>query len=522
MVKVSHEMYAIPLADVIETVKISFNDITTIEAREVVNLRGEILSLLRLNEFVGIESSLREGKDKISVVVVGYGNRKIGIVVDQLEGKLEIVIKSLDENYTNIEGFSGASILGDGTICLILDIASMINKVITDEEKFTKKRKSERLIFEPDAGRESESPERKKATKDLKSDFISFDDAVESKPAAPPPGITRAAEKPVEIFTEKKEKPAEIKLDKIFDTAAPAKEKEIKPAETMNKSEAKMDISEDVLFKKDELVPATPAEKKIEMKTEAPADKDQPVPDAGKKSEEEEDIAKRIRDTLSDFRKELEDNIKLVDDGSDYLMNALQINEGDMDRISMIMNVGIANAAESLSRIIDKEISISIPDVKVVPIKSIPETLGDVDTVYLGVHMPIIGDIKGSILFSLSEDSGYKMIDMLYGTPGKKTRALNEDGESALVEVTNIVGSSVLNTIADKIEMSVRPDVPTIIHDYIQSTIDSIIVMNNIKDEYALYMDTLFFYQDNSILGKMLILSETESLKRMIEKLRDV
>ena len=141
MVKVNKERYSIPLPDVIETIKIFQTDITTIEGREVINLRGEILSLLRLNEFIGIRSSLPETK-KIPVVIVGYGNRKIGIIVDELEGKQEIVIKSLEENYTNIEGLAGASILGDGSICLILDISSMINKVISDEEKSFRQRKS--------------------------------------------------------------------------------------------------------------------------------------------------------------------------------------------------------------------------------------------------------------------------------------------------------------------------------------------------------------------------------------------
>ena len=133
MVKVVREMYAIPLSDVIETIKIATNDIQTIEGHEVINLRGEILSLLRLNRFMRIKSAL--GPDqKIPVVVVGYGNRKIGLMVDYLEGKQEIVIKSLEQNYKTVEGLAGASILGDGSICLILDISSMMNKVITEQE----------------------------------------------------------------------------------------------------------------------------------------------------------------------------------------------------------------------------------------------------------------------------------------------------------------------------------------------------------------------------------------------------
>ena len=72
------------------------------------------------------------------VVVVGFGNRKIGLIVDYLEGKQEIVIKSLEQNYKTVEGLAGASILGDGSICLILDISSMINKVIAEQDRLSK------------------------------------------------------------------------------------------------------------------------------------------------------------------------------------------------------------------------------------------------------------------------------------------------------------------------------------------------------------------------------------------------
>jgi len=144
MVKVRQEMYAVPLSDVIETIKISSSDITTIEGHEVINLRGEILSLLRLNVFVGISSGL-DDQAKIPVIVVGYGSRKIGLIVDELEGKQEIVIKSLEQNYATVQGLAGASILGDGSICLILDISSMITRVISDQDRLSRDQKGKVL-----------------------------------------------------------------------------------------------------------------------------------------------------------------------------------------------------------------------------------------------------------------------------------------------------------------------------------------------------------------------------------------
>jgi len=191
-----------------------------------------------------------------------------------------------------------------------------------------------------------------------------------------------------------------------------------------------------------------------------------------------------------------------------------------MEKINVIAHVGIANAAESLSKILDKSVSLSIPEVEIIPIKNIAKMIGDIDTVYVGVFMPITGDVNGAVLFSFTEESGFELIDMLYGLSTGKTKILDQDGESALKEVTNIIGSSMINILAEKIDLSIRPDIPTIIHDYIQSAIDSILIQNNISGDYALSMNTYFYYHDDRILGKLFILSETESLKKMIKKIK--
>lgn len=93
---------------------------------------------------MGLEYEIAD-LENIPVVVVGYNNRKIGLIVGDLVGKMEIVIKSLEQNYVNVDGLAGASILGDGSICLILDISSMINKVISEQDKIGREERSQIL-----------------------------------------------------------------------------------------------------------------------------------------------------------------------------------------------------------------------------------------------------------------------------------------------------------------------------------------------------------------------------------------
>ncbi len=538
MVKVKKEIYAIPLPDVIETIKITDEDITTIEGREVINLRGEILSLLRLNEFIGIESALDENM-KIPVVVVGFGNRKIGVIVDSLEGKQEIVIKSLDENYTNIEGLAGASILGDGSICLILDIASMINKVITDEEKAFRDKTAykfdeKELRIEINKARDKKGKKSAVMHKETElGDKVKKPEKAESKEEVKPKPAT--AQK--DIFAAKEEESLEVKASDIGitedrdiskDEPAPGKP-EVRGEETLKAEEAgtaedmavsedgetiesesagekEQDITEDIIYTKDES-DTTESEELSQI--------------SDKQELQDDNIEKKVKESLEGFRKELENNINSnveisYHDGS--IFDSLNIDIADMEKINLIANVGVANAADSLSKLLDKSISLSIPEVEIVPIKNLAKIIGDIDTVYLGVFMAMLGDFKGSVLFSFTEESGFELIDILYGLSTGKTKILDQNGESALKEVTNIIGSSLINILSEKTGLMIRPDVPTIIHDYIQSTIDSILLQNSISGEYALLMNTYFFYQDDKILGKLLILSETEELKKMIEK----
>lgn len=126
MVTIAGETYAIPLANVVRDVGIKSSDIKTIEGKEVILLRGEVLPLLRLRDVLDCPGEA-ENKENLIVVVVERMGSNIGFVVDQLLGQQEVIIKTLDNKLLkNTKGFAGATILGDGSVALILDIATMI------------------------------------------------------------------------------------------------------------------------------------------------------------------------------------------------------------------------------------------------------------------------------------------------------------------------------------------------------------------------------------------------------------
>ncbi|MBE9869796.1 hybrid sensor histidine kinase/response regulator [Campylobacter concisus] len=125
LVGTQEEFYAIPLASVLETVRVPIDDIYTIDGKNVLRLRDEVLSLVRLADVFGVEKVF-DGGDHTYVVIIGVAEAKLGIIVDTLVGQEEIVIKSMGDYLQNIPGIAGATIRGDGRVTLIIDVGAMM------------------------------------------------------------------------------------------------------------------------------------------------------------------------------------------------------------------------------------------------------------------------------------------------------------------------------------------------------------------------------------------------------------
>ena len=126
MVEIADEKYAIALGSISNIEDIPVSDIKYVEAKEVINLRGVVIPIIRLNQILDIAAP-EEEPESLTVVIVQKGEKQVGLVVDNLIGQQEIVIKSLGKfinNSTKI--ISGATILGDGEVALILDVNTLM------------------------------------------------------------------------------------------------------------------------------------------------------------------------------------------------------------------------------------------------------------------------------------------------------------------------------------------------------------------------------------------------------------
>ena len=132
LVRVGTQVYSIPITSVIESQRVRKEEINTIDNYEVLNVRDEVISILRLSRLFHIKSS--NTSDYCFVVIVGTQEKKIGVMVDSLIGEEDVVIKALRDQFTNSPGIAGASILGDGSVSLIIDVSQLLELGVRQEK----------------------------------------------------------------------------------------------------------------------------------------------------------------------------------------------------------------------------------------------------------------------------------------------------------------------------------------------------------------------------------------------------
>ncbi len=128
IVRIGAERFAIPLTSMSESLLVEHRDIQTIEGKEVYNLRGEMLPMVSIARMFGLRADISE---RSYAVVVGYGERRLGLFVDELIGQHEVVIKSLGDYFKELRGFAGAAEIGRHEVILVIDVEAIIEESLS-------------------------------------------------------------------------------------------------------------------------------------------------------------------------------------------------------------------------------------------------------------------------------------------------------------------------------------------------------------------------------------------------------
>jgi two-component system chemotaxis sensor kinase CheA len=134
LIRVGKHTFAIPLTSVREILQVSASDITTIEGFEVIKFRDETIPILRINEVLSMKSFDKTKRPRFLVLAMA-GLKTVGLLVEELIGEQDVVIKPLAEHVCESRGLAGSTILGDGTIALVLDVTEMVDDVISTQRQ---------------------------------------------------------------------------------------------------------------------------------------------------------------------------------------------------------------------------------------------------------------------------------------------------------------------------------------------------------------------------------------------------
>ncbi|MCG0277928.1 MAG: chemotaxis protein CheA [Thermanaeromonas sp.] len=134
LVTLGEQVYALPLANVVEIIEVEPHQVRRVQQQEVVVVRGQVLPLMHLAKALGIKRDCSFTGNKAAVVIVGLAEKRVGFIVDTLIGEQEIVIKSLGNYIGKIPGIAGATIMGDGRVALILDVHSLLSLLETEAQ----------------------------------------------------------------------------------------------------------------------------------------------------------------------------------------------------------------------------------------------------------------------------------------------------------------------------------------------------------------------------------------------------
>lgn len=131
VVSAAGRVYAVPLNSVLEIIQVHRREVQTIETREVIDVRGTTLPLVRLSRLFRLSTS--PGPDSLFVVVVGLAQERLGIAVDELVGQQDVVVKPLGALLSGIRGVAGATDLGNRRTVLVLDVGAILEEVLAGE-----------------------------------------------------------------------------------------------------------------------------------------------------------------------------------------------------------------------------------------------------------------------------------------------------------------------------------------------------------------------------------------------------
>lgn len=191
------------------------------------------------------------------------------------------------------------------------------------------------------------------------------------------------------------------------------------------------------------------------------------------------------------------------------------LTEFQADALKEVGNIGIGHATTSLSQFVNKKVWITFPDLKLMPLVTIPALIRNSDPV-VGVVLELKGDARGYLLLLLSKRTAKTLVKYVMGDTDE-TKPFDEMEKSVLKETGNIMGGTYVSSLSNFLNLSIGLSTPSEVYDMSDAILNQVVgLMSNDVDD-ALYLKTEFTLNDEKIDGKILIFTDSSSLSKMLD-----
>lgn len=197
----------------------------------------------------------------------------------------------------------------------------------------------------------------------------------------------------------------------------------------------------------------------------------------------------------------------------------LKLTELQLDALREVGNIGAGHAATTLSELIDRKVLITVPQIKLLPFPQLLQAMGGSERAVAAACSRISGDISGSMLFVLPQESVFLMLSLLQGREVRVSSVLSDAGKEELRRTGDILATSYLNALARFTGVGCSPSPAEFAFDMVGAIIDSVAAQIGLEAEYAVLIETEFIEASRRVKGKLLFLPFPRSLKLILERL---
>jgi chemotaxis protein CheC len=202
------------------------------------------------------------------------------------------------------------------------------------------------------------------------------------------------------------------------------------------------------------------------------------------------------------------------------MVSKIELSLLEKDALCEVGNVGVGNAVTALSKLLNKNVNITIPETKFVPLGEFAKEVGGPEKIVIGIYLQIIGDLDGECIFLFPRESALAISDIMMGQEPGTSKIFEDMAESAFKEMTNIFAAAYLNALSNMLDFKLFPSPPHVANDMIQSIVDFVLIKISKTADEILCVKTKIELEQHIVSGEFIIMFNNDSLTKLLAKLK--